>query len=220
MNLAPIGVFALISYTFSNFGWKIIFSLSKFLLLNYFVFAFHALITYSIMFKILTKLSIKKLWHKFLPTASVAFSTASSSATLPVAIKAANNLGVSNEISAFGLSLGSTINMNGTAIMQGITTIFLSHIYKIDLNTTDLIKIIAVSVISAIGTAGVPGAGILMLSMVLKTANIPVEGIGLIIGVDRIIDAGRTLVNVMGDVICTVIVAKLENDLDEKKFNN
>jgi len=220
MKLAPLGVFALITYTFASFGRDIIFSLSRFLLLTYFVLIFQALITYSIMFKIFTRLDIKKFWKKFLPVAGIAFSSSSSNASLPVAIEAASNMGVPREISSFSLSLGSTINMNGTAIMQGITVVFLASIYQVDLSLIDIIKVVLTATLAAVGTAGVPGAGVLMLSMVLKLVSIPVEGIGLVLGIDRIIDAGRTVVNVMGDSVCTVIVAKLENDLDYEKFNS
>lgn len=220
MEFAPIGVFALITYTFSNFGFEIIASISKFLFVVYLILFFHAMFIYTIMFKFWTKLDIKKFWKKFWPVATVAFSTSSSNAALPVSIEAADKMGVSRDISSFTLSLGSTINMNGTAIMHGITVIFLAHIYNIDLSTADLIKVVLMSTLASVGTAGVPGVGMLMLAMVLELVNIPVEGIGLVLGIDRILDAGRTVVNVMGDCICTVIVAKLENELDEKKFND
>ena len=128
-------------------------------------------------------------------------------------------MGVSRDISSFTLSLGSTINMNGTAIMHGITVIFLANVYHIDLSISDLIKVVLMSTLASVGTAGVPGVGMLMLAMVLELANIPVSAIGLVLGIDRILDAGRTVVNVMGDCVCTLIVAVMENDLDEKKFN-
>lgn len=219
MDLAPIGIFALITYTFSNFGLNIISSMAKYLFVIYLLLAFQALVVYSLMLKIFTRLSVKKFWKKFWPVASVAFSTASSNASLPISIKAADTMGVSRDISSFTLSLGATINMNGTAIMHGITVIFLSHIYNISLTMSDLIKVVTMSTLASIGTAGVPGVGMLMLAMVLKSVNIPVEGLGLVLGIDRIIDAGRTLVNVMGDNICTVIVADLEKELDQKKFD-
>jgi Na+/H+-dicarboxylate symporter len=220
MQLAPFGVFALIAYTFANFGWNVIFSLSKFLIANYFVLSFYVLVVYTMMFKFFTGLSIKKFWKKFLPVAGIAFSTASSSASLPITIKSAIQMGVSEEIASFALSLGSTINMNGTAIAQGITIIFLANVYGVNLSTLDLVKIICMAVLSAVGTAGIPSAAIIMLPMVLEVVNIPINSIGLVLGVDRVIDSGRTLVNVLGDIICTVIVAKLDNDFDEKKFND
>lgn len=220
MEFAPIGIFALITYTFSNFGFDIISSISKYLFVVYFILLFHATVVYTLMFKIWTKLSIKNFWKKFWPVATVAFSTSSSNAALPVSIEATDKMGVSRDISSFALSLGSTINMNGTAIMHGITVVFLAHIYNIDLSTTDLIKVILMSTLASVGTAGVPGVGMLMLAMVLELVNIPVEAIGFVLGIDRILDAGRTVVNVMGDCICTVIVAALENELDKKKFND
>ena len=172
------------------------------------------------MLKLFTRLSIKKFWQKFWPVASVAFSTASSNASLPVSIKAANNMGISENISSFALSLGATINMNGTSIMHGITVVFLAHIYNINLSLPDLIKVVFISTFASIGTAGVPGVGMLMMAMVLESINIPAESLAIVLGIDRILDAGRTVVNVMGDSICTLIVADLEKELDRKKFNS
>ncbi len=219
MNFAPIGVFALITYSFASFGLDIIPSISKYLFVTYLALFFHAVVIYNLMLKIWTKLDIKKFWKKFWPVAGVAFSTSSSNAALPISIEAADKMGVSRDISSFTLSLGSTINMNGTAIMHGITVIFLANVYHIDLNISDLIKVVLMSTLASVGTAGVPGVGMLMLAMVLELANIPVSAIGLVLGIDRILDAGRTVVNVMGDCVCTLIVAVMENDLDEKKFN-
>lgn len=220
MQFAPIGVFALISYTFYNFGWDIISSLSKYVLVVYVALAIQAFVIYSLMFWAFTRLDIRKFWRKFAPVASIAFSTSSSNAALPVSMEAADKMGIARGVSSFTLSLGSTINMNGTAIMHGITVVFLAHIYNIDLTTVDFIKVICMSTLAAIGTAGVPGVGMLMLAMVLQLVNIPIEAIGLVLGIDRILDAGRTVVNVMGDCVCTLIVAKLENDLDIDKFNS
>lgn len=219
MNFAPIGVFALITYSFASFGLDIIPSISKYLFVTYLALFFHAAVIYNLMLKIWTKLDIKKFWKKFWPVAGVAFSTSSSNAALPISIEAADKMGVSRDISSFTLSLGSTINMNGTAIMHGITVIFLANVYHINLSLSDLVKVVLMSTLASVGTAGVPGVGMLMLAMVLELANIPVSAIGLVLGIDRILDAGRTVVNVMGDCVCTLIVAVMENDLDEKKFN-
>lgn len=220
MQLAPIGVFCLITYTFSNFGFAMISSMAKYIFVFYLALAFQAIIIYSLMLKLFTRLSIKKFWQKFWPVASVAFSTASSNASLPVSIKAANNMGISENISSFALSLGATINMNGTSIMHGITVVFLAHIYNINLSLSDLIKVVCISTFASIGTAGVPGVGMLMMAMVLESINIPAESLAIVLGIDRILDAGRTVVNVMGDNVCTLIVSDLEKELDRKKFNS
>ena len=220
MNFAPIGVFCLITYTFSNFGIGMISSMAKYIFVFYLALIFHTIFVYSLMLKIFTGLNVKKFWQKFWPVASVAFSTASSNASLPISIKASDNMGVSKNISSFALSLGATINMNGTSIMHGITVVFLAHIYNVNLSLPDLIKVVCTSTLASIGTAGVPGVGMLMMAMVLKSINIPAEGLAIVLGIDRILDAGRTVVNVMGDSVCTLIVAFLEKEFDRKKFDS
>jgi Na+/H+-dicarboxylate symporter len=150
-----------------------------------------------------------------------AFSTASSNATIPVTMRAAEErLGAHKSIVSFVVPLGATINMNGTAIMQGVATVFVANAFGIELSMIDFLTVIGMSVLASIGTAGVPGVGLIMLAMVFQQVNLPVEGIALIIGVDRLLDMMRTAVNVTGDAATTVIVAKSEGKLDLDVFND
>jgi Na+/H+-dicarboxylate symporter len=149
----------------------------------------------------------------------VAFSTSSSNATLPVTLEVAQTrLGIHERVCSFTLPLGATINMDGTAIMQGVATVFIANVYGVDLAVGDFLTVLLTATLASIGTAGVPGAGIIMLAMVLKSVGLPAEGIGLILGVDRIVDMSRTAVNVTGDLAATAVVAKSEGELDEEIF--
>ena len=149
-----------------------------------------------------------------------AFSTASSAATIPINLKTVEeNLGVKKSVASFTVPLGATINMDGTAIMQGVATVFLANTYGIDLNFSDYLSVILVATLASIGTAGVPGVGLIMLTMVLNQVGLPAEGIALIIGIDRILDMARTAVNVTGDATISCIVAKLEKKIDMKIVN-
>jgi Na+/H+-dicarboxylate symporter len=151
---------------------------------------------------------------------TLAFSTASSNATIPVTLETAEHrLGVDNSIASFTVPLGATINMDGTAIMQGVATVFIAQAYGIELGMVDLVTVVVTATLASIGTAGVPGVGLVMLAMVLRQVNLPVEGIGLIIGVDRLLDMARTAVNVTGDATVTCIVAKSEGQLDSEVFH-
>ncbi len=146
---------------------------------------------------------------------ATAFATSSSNATLPVTMRCIEqNAGVSNKVSSFVLPMGATINMDGTAIMQGIATVFIAQVYGVDLSVTDFLMVIVTATLASVGTAGVPGVGLIMLAMVLQQVNLPVEGIALIIGVDRLLDMTRTAVNVTGDCVVSCIVAKSEGELD------
>jgi Na+/H+-dicarboxylate symporter len=150
-----------------------------------------------------------------------AFSTASSNATLPITMETAEyQCGVKNSIASFTLPLGATVNMDGTAIMQGVATVFIAQVYGIDLGVSQYLMVIVTATLASIGTAGVPGVGLIMLAMVLRQVGLPVEGIGLIIGVDRLLDMSRTAVNVMGDGTVTCIVAKSEKMLNQTVFNS
>ncbi len=150
-----------------------------------------------------------------------AFSTASSNATLPITMRAVEDrLGVDNRIASFSLPLGATLNMDGTAIMQGVATVFIAQAYGVDLSAMDYLTVIATATLASIGTAGVPGVGLVMLSLVLTQVGLPVEGIALIIGVDRLLDMLRTAVNVTGDATVSCIVAKSENQFDQARFND
>lgn len=207
MSLAPIGVFALISNTFATTGIKAIFSLLSFIFTTYLALLIQAFIVYMVLAKVLTGLKIKPFLKEFFDIALVTFSTASSNASIPLSLEKMDKLGVSKSISSFTIPLGATINMDGTAIMQGVSCIFIAQIYGIDLTIQNFITIILTATLASVGTAGVPGVGMITLSMVLSSVGLPLEGIGLIMGIDRILDMGRTTVNVMGDCICTLIVS-------------
>ena len=218
--LTPYGVFALIA--------KLVITteLSKFLyIFGYFFTVFgvlliHLFITNSILIGAFARLNPLKFFKKMLPVQLFAFSTASSNATLPVTLKTAKTeIGINNKIAGLTIPLGATINMDGTAIMQGVATVFISHAYNIDLSLSAYLTVILTATLSSIGTAGVPGIGLITLTLVLTQVGLPVEGIAMIIGIDRLLDMVRTAVNVTGDVSVTTLVAKTENQLDENTYN-
>ncbi|GGW76748.1 dicarboxylate/amino acid:cation symporter [Alteromonas halophila] len=221
MNLAPYGVFVLMAKLFATIGADTIFSLAKYFFLVVIVLLLHGLLTYSVLLKTLTGLSPVTLFKKMRDAALFAFSTSSSSATLPVTMETARNkLGVGNSVSSFTLPLGATINMDGTAIMQGVATVFIAQVYAVDLTLGDYLMVVLTATLASVGTAGVPGVGLIMLAMVLQQVNLPVEGIALIIGVDRLLDMTRTAVNITGDCMVSLVIAKSEGELDEDVFNN
>jgi Na+/H+-dicarboxylate symporter len=221
MNLAPYGVFALMAKLAATTDYKTFQGLTVYFFLVLFVLFVHALVTYPIVLKLFSGLNPITLLKKMREPALFAFSTASSSATLPVTIETANKkLGVKTSVASFTLSLGSTINMDGTAIMQGVATVFIAQVYNVDLSVSDYLMVILTATLASIGTAGVPGVGLLMLAMVLQQVNLPVEGIALIIGVDRLLDMTRTAVNVTGDCVVSCIVAKSEKELDMSIYND
>lgn len=214
MTLAPYGVFALISNTFTSLGIDVIFSLVKYMIAVLISLLIQALVVYIVLIKICSKLKLKPFLNKFKEIAGVAFSVSSSNAVLPLTIENMEDLGVDSSVASFTLPLGATVNMDGTAIMQGVACIFIAQIYGIDLGIGSLLTIILTATLASIGTAGVPGVGLITLSMVLASVGLPVEGVGLIMGVDRILDMTRTIVNVMGDCACTLIVSNSEKELD------
>lgn len=220
MLVAPYGVFALIANTFATVGMSAIVSLIKYVLIVLLGLLIHVSIVYTGLFKCFTKLSIKPFLKKFTQVAAVTFSTASSNASVPVSLEIMEDLGVGKPTRSFTIPMGATINMDGTAIMQGVATLFIAQIYGAELGFNGLATIVLTATLASIGTAGVPGVGMIMLSMVVTSVGLPLEGIGLIMGVERIIDMFRTTVNVMGDNICTLVVAKSENDLDIEAYNN
>ena len=221
MEVAPIGVFALISKVVASTGVDVLLKLVGFVVVTLIAFVIHTGV-YQIMLVSMAKMSPIKFFKKFLKVISVAFSTSSSNATIPVNIETlSENFGVSEEISSFTIPLGATVHMDGTAIMQGVAAVFIANLYNIHLGPTQYLGIILTAVLASVGTAGVPGAGMLMLSLVLKQAGLPLEGIGVVIGVDRIIDMFRTVVNITGDAVCTIVVARSENEItDMEKFNS
>ncbi|MEE2748713.1 MAG: dicarboxylate/amino acid:cation symporter, partial [Pseudomonadota bacterium] len=214
MNLAPYGVFALLFSLFASKGLGPVQELLSYMLTVITVLLVHGLVVYPIILRMFSGMSpiifLRKMW----PVQMFAFSTASSSATLPVTIKnAEQNLGVGTRSASFVLPLGATINMDGTAIMQGVATVFIAQAFGLDLSMGDYLLVIATATLASIGTAGVPGVGLITLSMVLQQVGLPVEGIALIIGVDRLLDMIRTAINVTGDTMVSVVIAKSEGVL-------
>jgi Na+/H+-dicarboxylate symporter len=221
MLFAPIGVFGLIAKTFATVGYSAMIPLMKYIGTVYIGLIIHAVFVYGGLFKLFSKLSIVKFYKKFLPAMSVAFSTASSNATVPVSLDICENkLGISRNIASFTIPLGATINMDGTAIMQGVAAFFIAQVYGIPMTFSMMLTIVLTATLASIGTAGVPGAGAIMLSMVLQSVGLPLEGVGLIMGIDRLVDMGRTSINVTGDAVCTVIIANQEKELDVDIFNS
>lgn len=218
MNFAPFGVFALMANTFATIGFNAMIPLIKYMIVILLSLLIHSLFIYGGLFKAFTRLSIKPFLKKFIKPASIVFSTASSNSALPATLEAMDEMGVDNSISSFTIPLGSTINMDGTAIMQGVAAIFISQAYNMNLSITNILTIILTATLASIGTAGVPGVSMVMLSMVLQSVGLPIEGIGLILGIDRILDMCRSTVNTMGDCICTIIISKSENSFDENKY--
>lgn len=220
MLFAPYGVFALVSTTFATTGTSAILVLLKYVLVVLLGLLIHITVVYGGLFKLFTKQKIKPFLNKFTRVAAVTFSTASSNASVPVSLEVMEELGVGKSTRSFTIPMGATINMDGTAIMQGIASLFIAQIYGIELGINAMVTIVLTATLASIGTAGVPGVGMIMLSMVLQSVGLPLEGIGLIMGVERIIDMFRTTVNVMGDNVCTLIIANSENDIDLEKYNS
>lgn len=218
MLAAPFGVFALVAETFSTVGKGAILVLVKYLAVVLLGLLIHVTLVYGGLFKLFTKQKIKPFLKKFTRVAAITFSTSSSNASVPASMEILEELGVGKTTRSFTIPMGATINMDGTAIMQGVAALFIAQIYGIDLEVNQMITIVLTATLASIGTAGVPGVGMIMLSMVLTSVNLPLEGIGLIMGVERIVDMFRTTVNVMGDNVCTLIVANSENDFNKEMF--
>jgi Na+/H+-dicarboxylate symporter len=221
MNLAPYGVFALLARLFADMGLSAILDLGAYFLTVLGVLILHALVTYSILLRVLAGLPQRLMWRKMRSVWAFAFSTASSGATLPITLRTVEKkLGVHNSVAGFTVPLGATINMDGTAIMQGVATVFIAEVYGVDLSMSAYLTVILTATLASIGTAAVPGVGLITLAMVLNQAGLPVEGIGLIIGVDRLLDMVRTAVNVTGDATASVIVSKSEKQFDPDIYFN
>ena len=220
MHLAPFGVFCLLAKLFTEEGFTAIFNLALYFMTVTLVLLIHAGVVYTSIFSFFTRLNPLTLIKNMRPAMLFAFSTSSSNATMPITMNVVEKrVGVDNSIASFTVPLGATINMDGTAIMQGVATVFIAQAYGLDLGLTEYLAVIATATLASVGTAGVPGVGLIMLSMVLQQVGLPVEGIGLIIGVDRLLDMMRTVVNVTGDGMVTTVVAKSEGLLDEEIFN-
>jgi len=221
MNFAPYGVFSLLAKLFAGLGVSVIMDLALYFFTVLFVLLLHGLGVYTTLFKMFTGLSPLVFLHKLRATMVFAFSTSSSSATMPVTLRTVEKrLGVDNRVASFTVPLGATINMDGTAIMQGVATAFIAQAYNIDLGLNGYMLVVLTATLASIGTAGVPGVGLIMLTMVLDQVGLPVEGIGLIIGVDRLLDMMRTVVNVTGDSMVSSVVANSEGMLDKDTFND
>ena len=219
MHVAPYGVFALMAKTFALQGLGLIMPMFAYFGTVVVVLLLHATGTLMMLLKLLAGISPVMFLRKVRTVQIFAFSTSSSNATIPVTLRTAERrLGVDNPTASFIVPFGATINMDGTAIMQGVATIFIANVYGIDLGLSGYLTVIGMAVLASIGTAGVPGVGLIMLAMVFNQVGLPVEGIALIMGVDRLLDMMRTAVNVTGDAAITSIVAKSEGSLDEGIF--
>lgn len=210
MIFAPFGVFALIAPVVAANGPSVLLPLLKVVIAVYLGCALHTVFVYGGMLQLIGKISPLKFFKGLLPAQLVAFSTCSSSATLPVNMECVQKMGVSKEISSFVLPLGATINMDGTALYQGVCALFIAQIYGIELTSAQYMTIILTGTLASIGTAGVPGAGLIMLTMVLQSVGLPLEGIALVAGIDRVLDMPRTTVNITGDAVVSYLIEKSE----------
>lgn len=220
MRFAPIGIIGLVAPIVGQYGPQVLMPLLKIILTVAIACILHAVIIYSLCVHIFAKMNPLTFFKGIAPAAIVAFSTASSAATLPVTLKnTRENLGISNKITSFVVPLGATINMDGTAIYQGVAVIFIAQFYGLDLSFLQLLTVVITTILASIGTAGVPGAGMIMLAMVLTAVGLPLEGIAIIAGVDRVLDMFRTTVNIVGDASGAVTVAGTEKgELDRTVF--
>jgi len=214
MLTAPYAVFALIAAVTADFGSEIIVVLIRYALVVVLGLTFHLAVVYALAIKIFTKTSIKTFFKGIRPAQIIAFSSSSSSATLPITMECAEeNLGVPREIASFVLPLGATVNMDGTALYQGVAAVFIAQVYGMDLHFTQQLTIVLTATLASIGTAAAPGASMATLVIVLKSIGVPIEGIGLILGLDRILDMCRTIVNITGDASCAMFVAARDGTL-------
>lgn len=219
MMMAPYGVFALITVLAATTGWATFLGVLKYVLLVLAILVIHASVSYSLILKLFTGLSPLIFFSKMRGVLAFAFSTASSAATIPVTLKTVQQqLGVNNRVSSFTVPLGATINMDGTAIMQGIAAGFIAQYYGVDLTMGQYLMVVVMVIIASVGAAGVPGVGLVLLAGVLAQVGLPAEGIALILGVDRILDMTRTAVNVTGDAMVTTVVANSEGELDHAVY--
>ena len=216
LRLSPIGVFCLLCPIIAENGPSIIGSLAMVLLAAYICYIFHAVLVYSLSVKAMGGLSPLAFFKGMMPAIIFAFSSASSVGTLPINLDCVQKLGAKKEVASFVLPLGATINMDGTAIYQGVCAIFIASCYGIQLTLPQMVTIVLTATLASIGTAGVPGAGMVMLAMVLTSVGLPVDGIALVAGVDRIFDMGRTTVNITGDAACAVVVSNMEAKREAK----
>ena len=221
MLIAPYGVFALLAKLFSQLGVGAIVDLAKYFFTVLSVLIFHGLVVYSLVLKSLVGLPPSVLLYKMRSVWAFAFSTSSSAATIPITLRTVEKrLGVKPSVAGFTIPLGATINMDGTAIMQGVATVFIAQVYGVDLSLGDLAAVVLTATMASVGAAGVPGVGLITLALVLEQVGLPVEGIAMIIGVDRLLDMVRTVVNVTGDATVSLVVAELEGQVDKTVFGD
>ncbi len=221
MSVAPYAVFALLAKAVAELGLDLLAQLAVYVAVVISALLLHLFGTLMVILKLFSKLSPTMFLKKIRDAQIFAFSTASSNATIPVTLRSVTKrMGVDNSVASFTVPFGATINMDGTAIMQGVATVFIANVYGVELGMSGYLTVILMSVLASIGTAGVPGVGLIMLSMVFVQVGLPVEGIGLILGVDRLLDMMRTAVNVTGDAVVTCIVAKSEDELDLAVFKD
>ncbi|MEM9741196.1 MAG: dicarboxylate/amino acid:cation symporter [Pseudomonadota bacterium] len=219
--LAPIGVFCLMTELFSQVGAGEIIKLGQYFLTVVLALAVHMLLVYPTLLTVFAQLSPVTFLRKLREPMLVGFSTSSSGATLPVTLRTVTErVGVQNEVASFAVPLGATINMDGTAIMQGVATVFIAQFYGVDLGVGDYVSVVLTATLASVGTAAAPGVGLIMLTLVLTQVGLPVDGIMLIIGVDRLLDMMRTAVNVTGDAMVSTVIAKSEGLLDLDVFND
>ncbi|MCG8509729.1 MAG: dicarboxylate/amino acid:cation symporter, partial [Rhodospirillales bacterium] len=220
MELAPFGVFALMAWVAGNYGLGIMLPLAKIIACVYVACILHAIITYGFVLKFYGGLKLGPFFKGIVDAQMVAFTTTSSSGTLPVTLRVTqDNLGVSKSTSSFVLPLGATVNMDGTAIYEAIAALFVAQVFGVTLSGGDYFTIILVGTLASIGTAGVPGAGLIMLTLVLTQVGLPLEGIAIVAGIDRVLDMARTTINVTGDAMISTVIAKSEGELDEDVYN-
>lgn len=221
MKVAPIGVFCLVAKTFTNIGFGAFANLIKYMAGVMIALVIQCCVVYMLMLKIFTGANPFRFLKKFAPVMGFAFSTATSNATIPMSIDTlSRKMGVTKKISSFTIPLGATINMDGTAIMQGVAVVFAAQAFGIPLGFKEYAMVIATATLASIGTAGVPGVGLVTLTMVFASVGLPVEAIGIIMGIDRILDMSRTAVNITGDAVCTTIVAHQDGGFDKEIFND
>ena len=218
MLYAPIGVFGLISYTVAQHGIAVLLPLFKLLLTSFFATAFLVIVILAPMVAILAKTGPKKFFKGIFEPWLIAFTTCSSAAALPANLVAARKLGASKAVSFFSIPLGNTINMNGTAVYMGVCAVFAAEVYGINLTIADQATVVLMGVLAAVGTAGVPGAGLIMTTIVFTQVGIPLEAVALIAGIDRFLDMIRTSINVVGDVASALVVTNLEGDLNKEPY--
>lgn len=218
MKLAPIGVFFLISRTFASLGYDVIISMLSYMATVLGGLLVQLILVYMVLLTAFTRVNPINFLKKFAPVMTFAFSTASSNATVPVNIKTLEEMGVDRKISSFTIPLGATINMDGTAIMQGVAVVFIANAYNIDLTAADFATVILTATIASVGTAGIPSVGLITLSMVLQSVGLPVEGIAMIMGIDRILDMARSAINISGDAAGTIIVANSVGSFNKEKY--